>query len=241
MAKYRLSDARRVTTYTSNWGYFAIRPVSDRMLWIVANYVNTTPNRLTLFSFVINLAAAWSFYNAKPAYLVIGGLLFELAYAIDCIDGGLARLTGRTSKIGAYLDDMTAYWGLFFVVLGLAYGQFTLTGDLVYLLLGFAYLFIHLVSWLEYFVSQKSGFTASDSDSSPIPVIQPDSLVGRIRTWLHAKHIIIGLTVTDVDALVLFVFPIINQAKAGLFLGFCLILAQFMLSWAFMFWNQRRH
>lgn len=237
MPRYKLHDIRQATTYTSNWGFFVIRPIADRMLWVIANYIRVTPNQLTIVSFLITLLSAWCFYKGMPIYLIAGALLFELAYAIDCVDGGLARLKGMESKLGAYMDDMTAYWGIFLVILGLAYGQFSLTGNTTYLLLGFTYIFIHLLAWLEYFVLQKSGIDTGTSvfDS----VVKPGSLVGRTRAWLTSKNILIGVPVTDVDALVLFIFPLLNQVKLGLIIGSVIIFATFVVSWSLLL--SRRH
>lgn len=36
--------------------------------------------------------------------MCVAALLLELAYLFDCADGQLARITGKTSMVGAYLD-----------------------------------------------------------------------------------------------------------------------------------------
>jgi len=56
---------------------------------------------------------------------------------------------------------------------------------------------------------------------------------------LISKNILIGVTVTDVDALVLFIFPILNQVKLGLIIGFAIILATFIASWILLL--SRKH
>lgn len=68
-----------------------------------------TPNRITLLSGALGLAAAASYYHALE-----GGVVFTLAGAallfasvvLDCADGMLARLQGSGSRFGMLLDGI---------------------------------------------------------------------------------------------------------------------------------------
>ena len=150
MRRYKLRNIREYTTYSSNWGRFVVRPFSDRMLWIVANYTNLTPNEITIIGFLIGLFSAGCFLQGTHTYLILGAFLFELSYAVDCIDGGLARLKGMESDLGMYLDNILDLFKIFFVVLCLVYGQYTLTKDFSYFLLGYFYLSIYLIGCVQY-------------------------------------------------------------------------------------------
>ena len=51
--------------------------------------------------------------------LVLGVLGVELAYILDCADGQLARLTGRTSPVGSELDFLMDELKAYLLVVGL--------------------------------------------------------------------------------------------------------------------------
>ncbi len=61
-----------------------------------------SPNKITLFTAFTGLLSAIIVY-LNP---LIGGLFVEFASIIDGVDGEIARLTGKTSKYGAFLDSM---------------------------------------------------------------------------------------------------------------------------------------
>ena len=62
---------------------------------------NLNPNHLTIFA---------GFIGIIPAFLIYYGRFYEavatifISQILDCTDGDLARLTGKTTKRGAYLD-----------------------------------------------------------------------------------------------------------------------------------------
>ena len=78
-----------------------------------------TPNHLTLIGFGISVVAA--VVAAQQAWLaagllVIGGAVFDL------FDGALARATGTTSKLGAFMDSVFDRAGEAVVYLGIVAG-----------------------------------------------------------------------------------------------------------------------
>ncbi|WP_020576882.1 DUF5941 domain-containing protein [Actinopolymorpha alba] len=63
-----------------------------------------TPNQITVASLVVALAAAALCATGTRTGYVVGALLFHASFALDCIDGDLARYTVRYSRLGARLD-----------------------------------------------------------------------------------------------------------------------------------------
>jgi CDP-diacylglycerol--glycerol-3-phosphate 3-phosphatidyltransferase len=61
-----------------------------------------TPNAVSLVGFLGNVAAA---VLVASGWLVAGGLVLLVASALDFLDGGLARATGRSTKFGGVLDS----------------------------------------------------------------------------------------------------------------------------------------
>ncbi len=75
-----------------------------------------SPNALTLvgtvFMFGIGLVLS-------QGNFLWGGILMIAAAAFDALDGGLARITNRVTKFGAFLDSTTDRWAESFLYAGL--------------------------------------------------------------------------------------------------------------------------
>ena len=96
-----------------------IGEVCTRILtWIVNNIVrfNPDPNLLTLIGLFINIFAAVLYGFGEFFY---AGLVMIFANIFDMLDGRVARLTGRVTKFGSFLDstldrasDMVVFLGI---------------------------------------------------------------------------------------------------------------------------------
>jgi len=73
-------------------------------LGVLFSRIPLTPNQWTMLSILPALAGfvALAFYKDMG----LGLLFFVSSAVIDAIDGGVARVTGRVSNLGAYLDGM---------------------------------------------------------------------------------------------------------------------------------------
>ena len=65
-----------------------------------------SPNMITIISIFIGSAAGPLFYHTSIFYLIPGMICLIMANILDCVDGQLARLTGKKSKIGRILDGL---------------------------------------------------------------------------------------------------------------------------------------
>lgn len=81
------------------------------------------PNLITLVSLVIGLLAAGSFAQGSRAALLLGAVLLQVSLVVDCSDGEVARMTGRFSRTGAWLDAVTDRIKEFAAYIGLAIGS----------------------------------------------------------------------------------------------------------------------
>lgn len=78
-----------------------------------------TPNHVSFFTLGIALYGAWLLSHGDPDTATMGAGLFVLARFLDHFDGELARQSGRTSKLGYYLDYIVgsiSYAALFFAM-----------------------------------------------------------------------------------------------------------------------------
>ncbi len=96
--------------------------------------IGVTPNMLTLTGMVITTLIGvclaigagsdfgWSLSPAAPAnlYLLIAMVLMWLASACDILDGAVARLAGKSTRFGAFLDSTLDRYSDFAIYAGIA-------------------------------------------------------------------------------------------------------------------------
>jgi phosphatidylglycerophosphate synthase len=63
-----------------------------------------TPNHLTTVRLGVGVAAAGAFMHGGYAWINLGALLLVVSNFLDHTDGELARLSGRTSRLGHWYD-----------------------------------------------------------------------------------------------------------------------------------------
>lgn len=86
------------------WNAYVCRPLAAVLVARLAS-TRVTPDQITLAAVGLALAAAVVLV-AVPGHvgLVLGVLVFELSYVLDCVDGMLARWRGTASAAGHLLD-----------------------------------------------------------------------------------------------------------------------------------------
>jgi phosphatidylglycerophosphate synthase len=83
---------------------------------IAFSRLKISPNQWTLISLLPVIAAVWLLYNSQ---FVAAAVLFIVSAFLDMVDGSVARVTGRSSILGAYLDTIVDRYVEFLIVLGL--------------------------------------------------------------------------------------------------------------------------
>ncbi|HEX6445278.1 MAG TPA: NTP transferase domain-containing protein [Streptosporangiales bacterium] len=78
-----------------------------------------TPDLATVLAFTVTLAAAALVATGNRWLLLAGGLGIVLGFALDGVDGELARVSGRASRRGAVLDTLLDRYADLAVVLAL--------------------------------------------------------------------------------------------------------------------------
>lgn len=125
--RYSLAEIKRSYTPEKAWAemqgelpsYLIYRPLSFYPAWILL-WLRVPIMAVTLSSglaALIMVAVAWQ--GGPWAWLVVVGLGFCF-HVLDCVDGNMARTTGRFSRLGALMDgtiDMS-FWCLLFLSTG---------------------------------------------------------------------------------------------------------------------------
>ncbi len=80
------------------------RKISLRITCFLINHgINTSPNKITNIITLLGLLTA----IIIPYNPIIGGVLVELVSILDGVDGEYARITGKTTRYGAFLDSVS--------------------------------------------------------------------------------------------------------------------------------------
>jgi len=89
-------------------------------LGMLFSKIPLTPNQWTVFALI---PAFIAFYFLTKQDFLIAALFFAFSALIDWIDGSVARVTGRTSLFGAYLDTIIDRYVEGLIVLGLLFAS----------------------------------------------------------------------------------------------------------------------
>jgi len=92
----------------------------SKKIGVVFSKFGLSPNQWTLLSFV---PAVFSFYFLIQRYFLSAALLFLLSSFMDWIDGSVARVTGKVSKLGAYLDTVMDRYVEAIIIFGLLFAN----------------------------------------------------------------------------------------------------------------------
>ncbi|MBN1571813.1 MAG: CDP-alcohol phosphatidyltransferase family protein [Deltaproteobacteria bacterium] len=149
MPRYSLDDVREVVLLDSWWGRYFLDPISIRLTWLIANFTRLSPNAVTFFSFLFALVSAYLFYRGERLFLVAGAVVYEFGFILDTVDGKLARLTGKSSTAGAFLDVYLDNISVFLNLFALVMGRFLISGEKKYIIVGLIYIFVHFLQILS--------------------------------------------------------------------------------------------
>jgi CDP-diacylglycerol--glycerol-3-phosphate 3-phosphatidyltransferase len=100
-----------LTDLARRWMRWLLEPLAR-----LISRTGISPNLLTVMGFVFTVGVA---YVVATGHLQIGGVLLVVAGTFDALDGTLARLAGRKSRFGAFLDSTMDRFSEAVIYLGL--------------------------------------------------------------------------------------------------------------------------
>lgn len=83
------------------WNVLVIDPLAVAALFVVHRWRVVTADRLSMLAVMLTIPTCIAFASGQ---LVLGAILYQVRFLIDCMDGKLARMRGSGSKLGWYLD-----------------------------------------------------------------------------------------------------------------------------------------
>jgi len=92
--------------------------------WLITPLVHTrvTPNHLTTLRLLIGLAGAFHLALGGFLHVNVGAFLIVFSNFVDHTDGELARISGKTSRIGHFYDLVADALVTILLFLGMGYG-----------------------------------------------------------------------------------------------------------------------
>ena len=96
------------------------------------------PNIVTGISLTLGIASGLSFAAGGPGMQHIAALLFMLAVFVDHMDGELARMTGKVSRVGYYLDYLVGSLNYTILFSAIGLGIYQWNGSEIALWIGLA-------------------------------------------------------------------------------------------------------
>jgi len=138
---YRQSKKKR----DNFWTEWISRPPAAVLVWMLQR-TRVTPNQVSFLAIAVAAGgcAALIFWRTWLG-LIVGGLVLQLAYVIDCVDGQLARIKSMASPVGALLDFMLDEVKAFMVIASAAARLYLQSSDARWLLIGLGGLFVAAV------------------------------------------------------------------------------------------------
>ncbi|MBU6197515.1 MAG: CDP-alcohol phosphatidyltransferase family protein [Cyanobacteria bacterium REEB446] len=106
------------------WASIFSSPVANYLLRYIADINWISPNHITLFALFLGVLASVCFVVASPLSMILGALLVQLSFIVDCMDGQLARYRQQFSVLGAWLDRIADRVKDFLYFFSLALGFF---------------------------------------------------------------------------------------------------------------------
>ena len=100
-----------------------LKPTLEKIGKIFAS-TGLSPNFWTMVGFVFAIISALVYGLGLEFGLIIGGILLLVSGFFDMVDGQVARVTGKTSQKGSYLDSMFDKIAEVAIFLGLLVGGY---------------------------------------------------------------------------------------------------------------------
>lgn len=136
------------------WTVLLVDPVATPLVRFTVRHTRISPNQITWAALVLGLVSAGFFALGDWQWIALGAVIYHVSFILDCMDGKVARLTGRGSVFGAWLDYIFDRIRVAACAVALMAGQYHRTGETLYIWLAAAVVFcdgLRYINALEIF------------------------------------------------------------------------------------------
>ncbi|NOX95839.1 MAG: CDP-alcohol phosphatidyltransferase family protein [Alphaproteobacteria bacterium] len=164
------------------WSRVFATPAANIILLAVADWRIVTPNRLTVLSLFLAILSAALILRGGYGLLIAAGVILQISYIIDCMDGQLARYRNVASKVGSFLDKWSDFVKFPIVILALSVEAYSSAQTVAPIILGISSVF--LICYLPYLKM----FVLNDFGIAPWKILSgKDFLQRNLRFFLFEE------------------------------------------------------
>ena len=164
-------DARRaeeslVATIRDNTPGFIARRINKAISLPISRVLSRTrihPNYLTVLNMIVGFSSAFLIAQNSYWFIALGGLFFQLASVFDGVDGEVAKMTLKVSKLGGWLDTVSDNGTLLLFLSASSYLYFINSASPIMPVIFIALLFLGLIIMIGSMVSFLRKHTDSGS------------------------------------------------------------------------------
>jgi phosphatidylglycerophosphate synthase len=146
LAEVRLRTEKKRDAW---WTVLLVDPVATPLVRWTAKWTRITPNQITWGALLLGIGAAACFAQGDWLWLVAGAVVYHCSFILDCMDGKLARLTGKGSELGGWLDYMFDRIRVVICAVALMGGQYHRTDDVAYVWLALVVVFLDALRYID--------------------------------------------------------------------------------------------
>ena len=134
------------------WATIFSSKIANLFLYFIADSKSITPNCVTSSSLFLCFVSGFFIATGTSTNLIIGAILIQLVFVLDCLDGQLARYRNAGTNFGAWFDRVTDRVKDFIIYFSICWGHFHIYNDWRIWPLGMMSLFF--VYLFDYYVNQ---------------------------------------------------------------------------------------
>lgn len=157
------------------------RPLKDKLLHPIAKMIgqSISPNGITLFSFLIGLG---SVYFVLTEQLVLALVLWIFNRILDGLDGVVARMSGRQSDFGGYLDILVDFILYALIPFAFTYTYGNNEGSWIFLVVMLSFFYVNSASWMYLSALLEKRKAGSEKRGEQTSVSMPSGIVEGTET-----------------------------------------------------------
>jgi phosphatidylglycerophosphate synthase len=199
------------------WTVLATDPISVPIVRWLSRHRWLTPDQVTIIALLLGLSVGPVFALGTRSALIVGAILFYLAFVFDCVDGKLARALQTTSARGEALDHLADGGRRASASLGIALWLWR-APDVPARDIWWAVVYIVLA----YYFLEISGAAKGEPKEAGVG--------GRLARALARRRLLPNPGMPDVQAAVFIIGPLSGFVVQGLAVGIAMVTAAILLT-----------
>ena len=209
---YTYQDLKKIQKPVLPFAGRLFDPIAEPLVLFLANYTRITPTMLNWGNIIISLASAYYFYSGE---VILGAILFAIAFLCDCMDGNLARMKFKANRLGMFMEVNGDKIRVMLPLLGLTHTYYLATNDISIFYWAFAFISTNLFfPFAEAYMGYQSGkkgyeksYVVTDANAG---AQFTTGKLARMRNFLRKRRFDIIYTGLDQEVAAILIFPLLS-------------------------------